>query len=116
MKLTVAPGISYTHTEFEDTGAFAAILRSINFNGMGVGTYQTLFVQFSKAMSLTQSQIYIYTPSSGRNQDSGSIKLLGMVSPRVGLSIGFDYQYDSILPYPVINFYRTFTSGVQFKF
>jgi len=116
VKLSVAPGIAYTHTEFEDTGAFAAILRSINFNGMGLGAYQTLIVQFNPAMSLIQSQIYIYTPSSGRNQDSGSIKLLGMVSPKVGLSIGFDYQYDSILPAPVINFYRTFTSGIQFKF
>jgi len=115
-KLSVAPGIAYTHTEFENTGAFAAILRSINFNGMGIGAYQTLVVQFNPAMSLTQSQIYIYTPSSGRNQDSGSIALLGMVSPRVGLSIGFNYQYDSILPSPVIQFYRTFTSGIQIKF
>ncbi|MDE3155810.1 MAG: DUF481 domain-containing protein [Acidobacteriota bacterium] len=117
VKLTVAPGVAYTHSEFEDTGIIAQTLRTLNFNGMGIGAYETLLIQFNPAMSLSQSQIYIYTPSSGRNQESGSIKLLGMVSPRVGLSIGFDYQYDDILPSPPLtNFYRTFTSGIQFKF
>jgi hypothetical protein len=68
-------------------------------------------------LGLQQDMHYFWSlGSTASRQALFNLKLLGMVSAHLGLSIVFKQQYDTSMPPSVNRTLRSLISGVQLKF
>lgn len=119
VRLSLVPGVGFTTSRFgSDNPTLAALFANAKNNAVGYGFFD--YFSVSPVPTLTFSQTFLHLHSFTDTDQYISQSLLavvGMVSPRVGLSITFTSNYDSQLPEPYIKrMTHALTSGVQFKF
>jgi hypothetical protein len=118
VKLSIAPGLGFTDTNRDKTGQLAAIFANVKDSAFGYGVYENLIVTFLPTLMLNQNILHLH---SFKNTDqyltTQQISLVGMVSPKVGLSITFNSTYDSQMPEPYFKKWTNqLVSGIQLKF
>jgi hypothetical protein len=119
VKLTIAPGVGFTTiSRNESNPILAALFANVKNDALGYGVFDSLVVTFMPTLTLNQTFAHLHSvQDSGQYVSQFQCSLVGLVSPRVGLSITFSSNYDSQLPEPYISkVTNTLTSGIQLKF
>lgn len=118
VSLTLVPGVGVMATDYNVTGLVAQLLANLQKNAVGYGFYDHLAV--SLMPTLTFNQTFLHFRSFTRSSvhlSQAQFSLIGLVSPKVGISIALLSNYDSQLPEPYIKKRNTtLTTGLQFKF
>lgn len=119
VKLSVAPGIGFTTTVYDESNPqLEAIFANVKNSAFGYGVFDNLVVTFMPTLTFTQTFLHLHSfKNTDQYLSQAQFSLVGLVSPRIGISINYVSNYDSQLPEPYIK-KRTdkLTSGVQFKF
>jgi len=116
---SVAPGVGFTTTKYEQTDPIlAALFANVKTDAVGYGVFDFLKVDFMPTLTFTQSFLHLRSFStSSQHVSEAHLSLVGMVSQNVGLSLAYTFNYDSQLPEPYLKkATNSFTSGIQFKF
>jgi hypothetical protein len=117
--LLLAPAIGYTHSVETAQGRLLSFAAGTPAGEEGVagGGYELFIVQLAKGLTFQQTVLFLRgmdaTPDTQRSFDS---RIVGMVTPRLGVSIAYVNQYDSSIPAPVKNTLQTLNSGIQVRF
>lgn len=118
LSLSLVPGVGFTATDYEVNALLAPLFANVKNNAVGYGFFDYLKINLMPTLSINQTFLHVHSFTTKSQYVSQSmVSLVGMVSPKVGLSITFSSNYDSQLPEPYIKkLTHTLTSGVQFKF
>ncbi len=115
----LAPGIAYTQEQAPDSSRIRNVAGGAfeDANGLGMGAYEALSLTVLDGLALDQDLLMIHGfDGTPRLQYTGNANLIGMVSKRFGLSIGYSRRYDSTLPTPIKRALDELTSGIQINF
>lgn len=117
--LSLVPGLGFTTTKYEvSEPALAPLFAGVKNTAFGYGIFEYLKFNILPTLSIQQTFMHLRAfERSSQYVSEGMVSLVGLISPRVGLSISYTYNYDSQLPEPYIK-RRTgsLTSGIQIKF
>lgn len=118
VSLSVVPGIGFTTTKYQITPQLAPLFASVKDSAFGYGVFDYLKINLMPALSFHQTFLHLHSfKESSQYVSQTNLSLVGMISPRVGLSISFANNYDSQMPEPYFKkSTSTLTSGLQFKF
>lgn len=115
----LAPGIAYTQEQAPDSSRIRNVAGGAfeDANGLGMGAYEAVAFTIIDGLSVDQNVLAIHGfDNSPRLQYTGEVNLIGMVTKRFGLSIGYSRRYDSTLPAPIKRTLDELTSGIQITF
>jgi len=110
VKMFLAPGLAYSRAD-TDEEAELAISQSITLNGPGVGVYESIAWQVIPSVTLSQN--FLSTITSGRRQAAGAITVSGMLAPRIGVNVVYNRRYDSGMVDPVNKYFSKLVIGIQ---
>jgi hypothetical protein len=118
VSLTLVPGIGVMATDYDVTGVVALLLANLEKNAVGYGAYDHLAISLMPTLTFDQTFLHFHSFSnSSVHLSQAAFSLIGLVSPKIGISISLLSNYDSQLPEPYINRRNTtVTTGLQFKF
>jgi hypothetical protein len=119
VKFSIVPGVGFTTTRYDISDpTLGALFANVKNDAVGYGFFDYLQVNVLPALQLQQTFMHLHSFTTVSQHVSQSmVSLVGMVSPKVGLSIALVSNHDSQLPEPYIKrLTNTLTSGVQFKF
>lgn len=118
VSLTLVPGVGVMATDYTATGLVALLLQDLEKSAVGYGFYDHLAVSLMPTLTFDQTALHFrsFTKSSV-HLSQAQFSLIGLVSPKIGISIALLTNYDSQLPDPYIKKRNTtLTTGMQFKF
>jgi hypothetical protein len=117
--LSLVPGAGFTTSRYDiSSPQLAALFAGVKNDAVGYGFFDYLSVSFIPTLTFSQTFLHLHSfTDTGQYVSQSLLALVGMVSPKIGLSISFTSNYDSQLPDPYIKkASNTLTSGIQFKF
>lgn len=115
---SVVPGIGFTTTNYTITPALARFFANVKNDALGYGVFDYFGFKIMPTLQFSQTFLHVRSFSnSSQHVSQTNLSLVGMISPKVGISINFSNNYDSQMPEPLIKkSTSTLTSGLQFKF
>ncbi len=115
---SVVPGVGFTTTDYEITPTLAPLFATVKNNTLGYGVFDYFEYKIMPTLTFSQSFLHLRSFSTSSQYVSQlNLSLVGLISPKVGISINYANNYDSQMPEPYIKkSTSTLTSGLQFKF
>lgn len=118
VSLSVVPGLGFTSTKYTVTPQLAPLFANVKNEAFGYGVFDYLKINLMPTLSFHQTFLHLHSfETSSQYVSQLQLSLVGLISPRVGISISFNNNYDSQMPDAFIKkSTSTLTSGLQFKF
>lgn len=116
--LSVVSGLGFTTTKYTVNPTLAPLFANVKNNAFGYGVFNYLQIRILPTLALSETFLHLRSfETSSQYVSQAQVSLVGLISPRVGISITFSNNYDSQMPEPYIKkSTSTLTSGLQFKF
>ena len=116
--LSIVPGVGYTKTDYEINAQLAPLFAGVKDSALGYGVFDYLKIDLMPTLTFHQTFMHLHSFStSSQYVSEAQFSLVGLVSPKVGISLTYSMNYDSQMPEPYIKKKTsTFMSGLQFKF
>ena len=117
--LLIAPGIGYTEEHGAGPERLGAARRQKfkDAHGIAVGMFEQVKLQLPPAFTITQDFISFHAlDDNPRLQYTGTVRLLGMVSKHMGMTIEYKREFDSAIPDPINKTLERLSAGIQISF
>ena len=115
----LAPGLGYT----EEHGAGPTRLGNASrgkfkdAHGIALGSLEQVTLRLPPAFTITQEVFSFHAfDDNPRLQYTGTVKLVGMVSKHVGMTIEYKREFDSVVPAPINKTIERLSAGIQLAY
>jgi len=120
-KVTVllSPGLGYTEEHGEGPARLGDSPRQKfkDAHGIALGSLEQVTVRLPPAFTITQEFFSFHAFDDNPNlQYTGTVKLVGMVSKHVGMSIEYKREFDSTVPSPINKTIERLSAGIQLAY
>jgi hypothetical protein len=120
-KVTVllAPGLGYTEEHGEGPTRLGDTPRQKfkDAHGIALGSLEQVTVRLPPAFTITEELFSFHAfDDNPRLQYTGKVKLVGMVSKHVGMSIEYKREFDSSVPAPINKTIERLSAGIQLAY
>jgi hypothetical protein len=117
--LLLTPGMGYTeeHGAGPDRLGDSPRQKFKDDHGIAAGIFEQIIVRPAPAFTITQDYISFHAlDDNPRLQYTATVKLLGMMSRHVGMTIEYKREFDSQIPDPINKTLERLSAGIQLSF
>jgi hypothetical protein len=114
--LQITPGAAYV-AEHGDRLDAATPAKFKNAKGLADALFQAMTIRLSEGLSVQQEfQAFHAFDGAPGLQYTGVLRLVGMMSRHIGMTIEYKREFDSTLPYPILQTIERISAGMQVAF
>lgn len=116
LSLQVTPGVAYVDEHGDRLDAISRA-KFKNAKGAADALYQTMSIRPMESVSIDEEfQAFHAFDGLPGLQYTGVVRLVGMMSRHVGMTLEYKREFDSTLPYPIIQTIERVSAGIQVGF